>query len=276
MSSSRLSTIILILSGALFILSATLYLRGPRVPADMLVEHAHEHDGEMVIELLANPTDVAPFTVTDLDGRVWSSLNWRGKVVLINFWATWCPPCLAEIPALVALQEKYKDELLIVGISEDHAPVDFVKTFAAERKINYPLVMSTPDLQAMFPGIAALPTTFVLNPEGKMVKRHVGMLHAEETEALTRALAGLSVNARVEYVEDPSKLSASSESQITDIPGIDMSAYTPEQRIALVQTLNSEPCTCGCGLTVAKCRVDDPACPVSLPLAQSIAEKLTQ
>lgn len=273
MSSSRLSTIIVVLSAALFVVAAALYLRGPSLPVDPLADH--DHDGELVVQLLKNPQEVPTFTVTDLEGRIWSSLNWRGKVVLVNFWATWCPPCLAEIPALVALQEKYRDELLIVGISEDQASVDFVKAFATERHINYPLVMSTPDIQQLFPGVAALPTTFVLDPEGRMVKKHIGMLHAEETEALTRALVGLPVEARVEYVDDPGQFSDESAAQITDIPGIDMSGYSPGRRIALVQALNSEKCTCGCDLSVAKCRVDDPTCALSLPLAQAIAERFT-
>jgi hypothetical protein len=134
--------------------------------------------------------------------------------------------------------------------------------------------MSTPGLQELFPGIVALPTTFVLDLEGRMVKKHVGMLQADETEALTRALAGLTVDARIERVDDPGRLSASSESQITEIPGIDLDGYSPERRIAVVQALNSESCTCGCGLTVAKCRVDDPSCTVSLPLAQTIVARV--
>lgn len=278
MTQIRLSTVIVVLSGALFVLAATLYLRGPSpIPTSTaeLVEDGHDHaaHGELVIQLLREPIDVPEFHVVDLDGTTHSSADWHGKVVLVNFWATWCPPCLAEIPALVALQEKYRDELLIVGISEDQAEVSFVKTFGEERNINYPLVMSTPELKALFPGVLALPTTFVFDPEGRMVKKHVGMLHAEETEALTRALSGMPVEARIERVDDPGQFSDESASQITEIPGIDLSSFDAARRVEVVQALNSEKCTCGCDLSVAKCRVDDPFCEVSLPVAEKIVER---
>src|SRR5690348_445701 len=84
-------------------------------------------DESVVVQLLRNPTPVEPFTLTDLDGRTLSSADWKGKVVLVNFWATWCPPCLAEIPDLIALQNKYRDRLVVVGISEDEIAPEMVK-----------------------------------------------------------------------------------------------------------------------------------------------------
>src|SRR5216684_8103409 len=80
-----------------------------------------------VVKLLKDGAPIADFTVTDLDGRQISSASLRGKVVLVNFWATWCPPCRAEIPDLVALQQKYREHLVIVGIAEDEGSVDGVK-----------------------------------------------------------------------------------------------------------------------------------------------------
>src|SRR4051794_25828149 len=75
--------------------------------------------GKISVELLKEPLNLPAFTLTDLDGKTMRSTDWHGKVVLLNFWATWCGPCRAEIPDLVALQDKYRDELVIVGISED-------------------------------------------------------------------------------------------------------------------------------------------------------------
>jgi thiol-disulfide isomerase/thioredoxin len=227
-------------------------------------------DESVTVQLLREPLDVEPFTLTDLSGRQLSSADWKGKVVLVNFWATWCPPCLAEIPDLIALQNKYRDQLVVVGISEDEISQDLVKQFADERKINYPIAMTTPALQERFTGIVALPTTFVLDRDGRIAYKRVGILHPEQTEGVTRALAGMSLRARIERVDDPARLSAEGVAQIKDIPGVDLSALSPERKADVLQALNSENCTCGCGLSVAKCRIDDPQCDVSLPLAKKI------
>ena len=135
-------------------------------------------DEKVVVELLKEPLNLPEFTLTDLDGKKMSSTDWHGKVVLLNFWATWCGPCRAEIPDLVALQNKYRDELVIIGISEDEGPVDLVRKFAAQYKVNYPVAMTTPEIEKLFPGISALPTTFMLDKSGKVAQKHVGLLRA--------------------------------------------------------------------------------------------------
>jgi thiol-disulfide isomerase/thioredoxin len=228
---------------------------------------------KVVIELLKAPLNLPGFTLTDLDGKKMSSADWHGKVVLINFWATWCGPCRAEIPDLVALQDKYHDELVVIGISEDEGPVDAVRKFAAQYKVNYPIVMTTPDTEKLFPGISALPTTFILDRDGKVAQKHVGLLNARETEATARVLAGLEVNAEVKHVDDPSKVNAEDVAQLKEIPGVDLSKVPDAQRAVVLQALNSDGCTCGCGLTIAKCRIDDPSCTISPPLAKAIVDK---
>jgi thiol-disulfide isomerase/thioredoxin len=229
--------------------------------------------GPATVELLKEPQAVADFTLTALDGRRLSSADWKGKVVLLNFWATWCGPCRAEIPDLVALQSKYGDQLVVVGISEDEGPVDVVRKFAADYKVNYPVAMTTPEMQKIFPGITALPTTFILDRDGRMVQKHIGLLHPRETEAATRYLAGLTVDVEVKRVDDPSKMSAEDVAQVKDVPGVDLSKVPGERRAEVLQALNSENCTCGCGLTVAKCRIEDPNCTTSTPLAKAIVER---
>ena len=228
---------------------------------------------KVVIELLKEPLNLPGFTLTDLDGKKMSSTDWHGKVVLLNFWATWCGPCRAEIPDLVALQNKYRDELVIIGISEDEGPVDAVRKFAAQYKVNYPIAMTTPDIEKLFPGISALPTTFILDKDGKVAQKHVGLLHARETEATARLLAGLEVNADVKHVDDPNKVNAEDVAQLKEIPGVDLSKVPDAQRSAVLQALNSDGCTCGCGLTIAKCRIDDPSCTISPPLAKAIVDR---
>jgi thiol-disulfide isomerase/thioredoxin len=219
-------------------------------------EAEHESAEKVTVRLLREPIATSAFAATTLDGRPISSADWLGKVVLVNFWATWCPPCRAEIPDLIALQEKYRDRLVIVGISEDEGSVDTVKRFVAEHQINYPIVMSTPQLRRIFPAVMALPTTLVLDRDGNLMQKNVGMLNAKETEAGTRLLAGLKVNAEVVKVE------------------ANESAVRLENAAQAREMLNEEACRCGCGLTVAKCRIDDPNCPLSLPQARTIVEKL--
>jgi thiol-disulfide isomerase/thioredoxin len=224
---------------------------------------------KLTLRFYRDPAQVSPVVMRDLDGKSVSSADLRGKVLLVNFWATWCPPCRAEIPDLVALQEKYRDRLQIVGVSEDEGSIDVVKRFAAEQRMNYPIVMLTPEIEKAFAGVSALPTSFLVDRQGRIVQRHVGMLNALLTEQETRSLAGLPVTASIEEVDraQPAKLE---NAQATQIPGVDLTKLSPELRTAALQKLNTDACTCGCESTVAKCRIDDPKCATSLPLAQRI------
>ena len=232
---------------------------------------------KIALQFYRNPPAVADLVMRDVDGVPISTASLRGKVVIINFWATWCPPCRAEIPDLIKLQNKYKDQLQIIGVSDDDDPPQTVKKWADEHKMNYPIVMATTDLRKAFPGVAALPTSFIVNRNSRLVMRHVGMLMAATTEAETRHLAGLPVNASIEEVEHddkPAKLA--NALQVTSIPGIDLSKLTKEQRIAAITKLNEEPCTCGCNQTLARCRVDDPKCDISLPRAKEVVAAITK
>jgi thiol-disulfide isomerase/thioredoxin len=246
-------------------------------PASSIVDTGDvtKHAGERVtVELLKEPTAIDPFSLTDLDGKTISSNDWKGKVVLVNFWATWCGPCRAEIPDLVALQTKYRDRLVVIGVSEDEGSVDKVRDFASQYKVNYPIVMTTLEIEERFPGVAALPTTFFLDTDGRIVQRHIGILHARETEATARVLAGLETDAEVKRIDDPSRMNDVDVSQIKEIPGVDLSHVPDAKRGDVLSALNSESCTCGCGLSVAKCRMDDPTCGISPPLAKAIVERV--
>jgi thiol-disulfide isomerase/thioredoxin len=232
--------------------------------------------GTIALQFYRDPAPVGALAMTDLDGRALSSADWQGKVVIVNFWATWCPPCRAEIPDLIALQNKYKDHLLIIGISDDDDPPAMVKKWAVEHKINYPIVMNTPELRKTFAGVSALPTSFIVDRQSRIAMRHVGMLTAAITEAETRSLAGLPVNASVEEIEKDKPTKLANAAQTTEIPGIDLKKLSSANRVAAIQKLNDEACTCGCNLTVARCRVDDPSCPVSLPRAKEIVAAIAK
>jgi len=227
------------------------------------------------LRFLKNPSAAAPLTLRTIDGRTLSSNDLRGKVTMINFWATWCPPCRAEIPMLIELQERYRDHLAIIGVSEDEDALDEVKQFVRDHKINYPIVMSTPELQQAFPGVVSLPTTFVLDKDLRIMQKHIGLLSSAATEAEARALAGLPVQASIDYVEKDQPVGLANAAQAKEVPGVDLTKLTPQQRVKILVRLNEEACECGCGLTVAKCRIDDPACGVSLPLARRIVAEMS-
>ncbi len=273
MNPRRAFVIVIVLGSLALIYVAARYTREAR-PAEA---SAPAPTGDQFsVRLFRNPTTVGDFTIRDLDGRTISSAALRGKVTVINFWATWCGPCRAEIPDLVALQEKYKDTLQVIGISQDEAPPEVVKRFAADHKINYPVVMMTAELEKLFPGVVALPTSYVLDRDARIVQKHVGMLRSETTEAEVRVLAKLPVNATVEQVDQTQGLKLENGAQAMNIPGVDLTKLSVARRTEALQKLNGQPCTCGCDLTVARCRVDDPTCSISLPLARKIVQQVAE
>ena len=226
------------------------------------------------VKLLKDRPEIPPLSGVDLDGRPVNTAALRGKVVLVNFWATWCPPCREEIPDLIALQKRYEGQLQVIGIAQDSGSAEEVKRFAAERGMNYPTILSTPEIEKLFPPVTALPTSFFLDRDGRLAQKHIGMLNAQLTELETQALTGTNPNLQIVDAEEEDKARVASAAQANKIPGIDLAVLTPEKRAKVLQTLNSEHCSCGCGLTLAQCRVDDPTCDVSLPLAQDLFKKI--
>ena len=278
MNGRRAALLLVIVLGSLAMLwAASRYSAqvASRQSSDTAASPEPDRSGQATLRFYKNPIAIPVFTARDLDGREVSNTSLHGKVLIVNFWATWCPPCRAEIPDLIALQEKYRDQVQIIGISEDEAPVETVKRFVADHKMNYPVVMLTPDLEKMFPGISALPTSFIVNRDGRIVQKHVGMLTAHVTEQEVRSLAGLAVNAAVELVDQTQGLKLDNGAQAMTIPGIDLAKLSPAKRGEALQKLNAAPCTCGCDLTVAKCRVDDPTCGVSLPIARDLVQQVS-
>lgn len=115
---------------------------------------------------------IAPnFSWKDASGNTIDFDSYRGKVTLVNFWATWCGPCIRETPDLVELSKELADKnVKFIGISVDRGPnVDKdVKKFADEHNISYPIVLSNEDLEAAFGNVRLLPTTFLIDEEGKI------------------------------------------------------------------------------------------------------------
>jgi thiol-disulfide isomerase/thioredoxin len=231
-------------------------------------------DEARVIRFAAHPQDAPPFMAPDLDGQAISTAAWKGKVVLLTFWATWCPPCRAEIPMLIHLKDLYKDRLEIVGVSLDDDPAAQVKSFTTNNRFNFPVVMATREIIRDYGGVPALPTTFVINPDGKVVQKHIGLYRSSVYEGEIRALLGLPVDATVETFEDTGQIFLTNASRATELPDVDFTGLTADQRTAALKQLNSITCTCGCKLTIAQCRINDTSCPISKGLAAKIVAQI--
>jgi cytochrome c biogenesis protein CcmG, thiol:disulfide interchange protein DsbE len=128
------------------------------------------------------------FTRTGLDGKSLSLRNFRGKLVLLNFWATWCGPCLAEIPLFTAWQSTYGAAgLQVVGVSmdDDSSPV---KRAYAKYHLNYPVVMGDAELGELFGGVLGLPLSYLIDPDGRIVARYQGEPDLKRLEAQIKSL----------------------------------------------------------------------------------------
>ncbi|HET6979007.1 MAG TPA: TlpA disulfide reductase family protein [Pyrinomonadaceae bacterium] len=129
------------------------------------------------------------FELKDINGRVVRSRDYQGKVVLINFWATWCPPCRAEMPDLVRLQREHgKDGLQIIGITYPPESKSRVRAFARKLKVNYPIVLGTRELKARFSSDENLPLTVVINRDGKVSDIISGILLRQEVDEKIKPL----------------------------------------------------------------------------------------
>jgi thiol-disulfide isomerase/thioredoxin len=118
------------------------------------------------------------FKLKDMDGKEVSLASFRdpNKVVLLNFWATWCGPCKAEIPGFIELQDKYRDKLTIIGYSVDDT-AELAKKYAAEYKMNYPILLGEgrEDVQDAYGPIWGIPASFIISKDGKVCRKHMGI-----------------------------------------------------------------------------------------------------
>jgi thiol-disulfide isomerase/thioredoxin len=217
-----------------------------------------------VVRLVKNP-DLAPgFALSDLDGKPLSLAEGKGKIVLLNFWATWCGPCRAEIADLVDLQKRYADKLEIIALATDEDDPDEVRRFVLQSGINYRVAMVSDQVRRDYGGINALPTSFVIDSQGRAVQKHVGLNDPAIYELEVKAMLGQPVDAKVEYFEDNGQIFLKNAERATELPGVDFSKLDAKQKSVALRRMNAESCDCGCGLTLAQCRINDSACQVSL------------
>jgi cytochrome c biogenesis protein CcmG/thiol:disulfide interchange protein DsbE len=231
-------------------------------------------DSANVIRFVRDPSPAPPFLLNDLDGDVISTAAYHGKVVLINFWATWCPPCREEIPEMIGLAKKFSGNLQIIGVSMDDDPASEVRAFARGQNMNYPIVMGSDKLSEEYGGVDALPTTFVLDTNGRVVQKHMGVYPEEVYDREIRALLGMHVDEPVETFADTGQIFLRNVAHATSLPGVDFSGLTPGLKKLALKRLNTELCACGCKRTVAQCRMTDPDCATSKALAAKIIREI--
>jgi len=239
-------------------------------PAFAAAQAAAPQDNQPVIRFVRNPDPAPDFKLTALDGKPLGLAALQGKVIFLNFWATWCGPCRAEVPDLIALQERYKGRLQIIGLNVDDEDAAEIQKYVDETGINYPVAMTSNEIRMQYGGIPALPTSFVLDTEGRVVQKHTGLWNPAVYETEIRALLGMPIMARVETFEDKGEVFLRHADRATELPGVDLSKLTPEQKKIVLHRFNADPCTCGCKFTLAQCRIWDSACAVSKAATEKI------
>jgi thiol-disulfide isomerase/thioredoxin len=225
--------------------------------------------------------EAPPISLTDIEGKRLDLADYKGKVVVLDFWATWCGPCRIEIPGLIEMQDKYaKEGFSVIGISFDDEAEPVVQ-FYKDYKMNYPVAVGNQRIGELYGGVLGLPTTFLIGRDGRIYAKHTGATNPSIIEDEVRQLLAMSPTA--ENMSFIAGMTAGTSTKIelgdpaaidSEIPGLNLTKLTAEQKETLKKQLGEMKCPCGCNLTVMKCRQVDRACPVSLKLAREQMEKL--
>lgn len=144
----------------------------------------------MVVAFTPSLAQKAPnFKLKTQDGSTVELAKLKGKVVVVNFWATWCGPCRREIPGFMEVYKEYKSKgLEIVGVSLDQEGWDVVRPYLGRMPITYPVVVGDADLADAYGGIDAIPATFIVDRRGNVAKRHIGYLNKSDFEKIVKSL----------------------------------------------------------------------------------------
>ena len=130
--------------------------------------------------VLAEPID---FRLSGLDGQQYSLSDYRGKWVLVNFWATWCPPCLEEMPELEMFHNSHKDnDAVVLGINMEDITDARLKDFVEKQFVSYPILLTDQNSKLPFGRVSGLPTSFLISPKGEVIAKQVGTVTADSIE----------------------------------------------------------------------------------------------
>ncbi len=225
--------------------------------------------------LFVHPRPAPGFNLITVNHRPLRLQQFRGKVVLLNFWATWCGPCRMEIPELIHLQSQYAGKLQILGLSVDTGDGvrRLVKDFAGQMAMNYPVAIASEALQRSYGGIRYTPTSVLIDPNGRIEQVLEGLRSYDEFNTDIRALLHLPFSGQIVRVNE---LSPNGKVSTLNIPGLRAALHslTASQREEALKELNGTQCDCGCRWSLASCRVKDPHCGYSLPEALALIRKI--
>ena len=142
---------------------------------------------------MSSSNNQAPnFTLVDTNGKKVSLSDYKGKVVILDFWATWCPPCRRGIPDLIDIQKQFKNKIVVLGISLDTDTKGDVPSFIKNMGINYSVLYASPEVVQAYGNIDAIPTSFIIDKKGKIVNQHVGLTPKETLISEIKNLLGKS------------------------------------------------------------------------------------
>jgi thiol-disulfide isomerase/thioredoxin len=136
-----------------------------------------------------NPKPDFNFDLPDLNGKILSLQDFEGKLLVINFWATWCPPCEEEIPKLNQLHQQYKkDNLVVIGIALDKDSLDLVEPFVREKGIEYPILRGNEEVLRNLEDFSGVPTTLIVDQKGNIKKKYDGSFDEDDLEKILKEL----------------------------------------------------------------------------------------
>jgi len=221
------------------------------------------------------------FTLTDIFGHRLSLDQYRGQVVLLDFWATWCGPCRSEIPGFIQLQKVYASQgFQIIGISEDQGGAAPVLDFYKQAGLDYRVALDNGKVSELYGGIIGLPTTFLIGRDGRIYEKLPGAVGADYFEPGIKTLLATSPATEAKSfqpVEGSETPEVETPAEVNSpVPGIDVSKLTKAELSQYETLLSKQNCSCGCNMSVLECRKTDPGCATSRQEAEEILQKMEQ
>jgi thiol-disulfide isomerase/thioredoxin len=225
------------------------------------------------------------FSLKDISGNKLDLADYKGKVVLLDFWATWCGPCRIEIPGFVELQQRYRDQgFTVIGVLTEDDPAN-VPEFASEMSkegvtMNYPVVVGDDKLGALYGGFVGLPTAFLIGRDGRIYAKHEGAAPVSVFEGEVKELLAASASAedtgfKLAGGDSSEKIDLGDPDEVnSEVPGINLKQLTAEQKEGFKKRLEQIPCSCGCKRNLLDCRLNDRTCSISLKAAKDELAKM--